>query len=53
MSVMTSGEGAGSFRRWRADPFNVEGDQETKNYNKKEVLLKIRKRAVNPCISAI
>ena len=37
----------------RADSFNVEGDQETKNYNKKEVLLKTRKRAFNPCLSAI
>src|SRR5262249_10288850 len=34
------------FCDWRADSFNVEGDQETKNYNKKEVLLKTRKRPV-------
>jgi hypothetical protein len=34
-------------------PINDEGDQVTKDYNKKEVLLKTRKPAFNPCISAI
>jgi len=53
MSVMTSEEGAVYLCDRRADSFNVEGDQETKNYNKKEVLLKTRKRAFNPCLSAI
>jgi hypothetical protein len=28
------------------------GDQGTKNYNSKEVLLKSTKRAINPCHSA-
>ena len=47
------GEGAVRFVRWRADPFNDEGDQGIKNYNRKEVLLKTRNRPINPCHSAI
>ena len=35
-------------RSRRADPFNDEGDQGTKNYNSKEVLLKTRKRRDYP-----
>jgi hypothetical protein len=53
MSVMTSGESAVKTCDRRADSSMVEGDQVTKNYNKKEVVLKTRKIVVNPCISAV
>jgi hypothetical protein len=37
----------------RADPFFVEGDQGTQNYNNKEALLKTKNLPINPCRSAI
>jgi hypothetical protein len=52
MSVMTSGEGAVRFGKGALIPSTVEGDQETKNYNSKEVLLKRRNAALTPCNSA-
>jgi hypothetical protein len=53
MSVMTSEEGAVYIVTGALIPSMMREDQETKNYNKKEVLLKTRKRAFNPCLSAI
>jgi hypothetical protein len=35
------------------DPFNDEGDLGTKNYNRKEVLLKTENQAINALKSAI
>jgi hypothetical protein len=52
MVVMTSwGKALSDSEESRADPFNAEGDQETQNYNNKEVLLKTKNAAVNPCRS--
>jgi hypothetical protein len=53
MPVLTSREGAVNSVTGALIPSMFEGDQVTKNYNKKEVLLKTRKAVINPCASAI
>jgi hypothetical protein len=52
MSVMTSGEGAVVSVEGALIPPMNKGDQGTKNYNSKEVLLKTRKQPITPCNSA-